>query len=391
MRTTIVSDRRSLHDWMRLPWRIYANDTNWIPHLKQDVAKVFDPTKNKRLQEGKAMRWVIYDDTDQAIGRIAAFIDPKTAHAEDLPVGGMGFFECVNDQQVANTLFDTAKEWLHKEGMEAMDGPINLGDRNMFWGLLTKNFSDPPIYGTNYNPPYYVELFENYGFQNYFDQLFFKLSAQDPVHPLFHRKYSQIVNDPEYRVADVRGRSVAQIAEDFRAVLNAAWVDHEGFKPMEAATALKLVKSMKPVMDPRLIIFVYHREVPIAMYVSLPELNEIFRHVNGNLNWLGKLIFLWHKKIGTVKTMTGIVFGVAKEYQGKGIEGVMIVHGEKTFVKDKLYQDTVLTWIGDFNPKMIKVCQNLGAENYRTLTTYRYLFDRNRPFTRHPVIGKKES
>ena len=390
MKLVAVHDKRSLNDWMRLPWRIYRNDPNWIPHLKQDVAKVFDPGKNKLLRDGEAERWVLYDDAGVPIGRVAAFINAKTAHTEAQPTGGMGFFECINDQKAADILLDASRDWLKERGMEAMDGPINLGDRNMFWGLLVENFTDPPLYGTNYNPPYYKDLLERYGFQEYFKQLFFKRSALEGVSPLFHRKYRQLMNEPGYRVTDARGRSVAQIAEDFRTVLNAAWVDHDNFKPMEQATALKIVKSMKPVMDPRLVVFVYHDDRAIAMYISLPELNEIFRYVNGDLNWWGKLKFLWHKRTGTVKNMTGIVFGVAKEYQGKGFEGVLIVYAEKHIVEKKLYRDTVLTWIGDFNPKMIRVCQNLGAENYRTLATYRYLFDRNKPFERHPVIGVEQ-
>ena len=391
MKLVAVHDKRSLQDWMRLPWRIYRNDPNWIPHLKQDVAKVFDPGKNKLLRDGEAERWVLYDDAGVPIGRVAAFINAKTAHTEAQPTGGMGFFECINDQKAADILLDASRDWLKERGMEAMDGPINLGDRNMFWGLLVENFTDPPLYGTNYNPPFYKDLLERYGFQEYFKQLFFKRSALEGVSPLFHRKYRQLMNEPGYRVTDARGRSVAQIAEDFRTVLNAAWVDHDNFKPMEQATALKIVKSMKPVMDPRLVVFVYHDDRAIAMYISLPELNEIFRYVNGDLNWWGKLKFLWHKRTGTVKNMTGIVFGVAKEYQGKGFEGVLIVYAEKHIVEKKLYRDTVLTWIGDFNPKMIRVCQNLGAENYRTLATYRYLFDRNKPFERHPVIGAEPS
>ncbi|HPJ54101.1 MAG TPA: hypothetical protein PLF80_14300 [Flavobacteriales bacterium] len=391
MKLVAVHDKRSLQDWMRLPWRIYRNDPNWIPHLKQDVAKVFDPGKNKLLRDGEAERWVLYDDAGVPIGRVAAFINAKTAHTEAQPTGGMGFFECINDQKAADILLDASRDWLKERGMEAMDGPINLGDRNMFWGLLVENFTDPPLYGTNYNPPYYKDLLERYGFQEYFKQLFFKRSALEGVSPLFHRKYRQLMNEPGYRVTDARGRSTEQIAEDFRTVLNAAWVDHDNFKPMEQATALKIVKSMKPVMDPRLVVFVYHDDRAIAMYISLPELNEIFRYVNGDLNWWGKLKFLWHKRTGTVKNMTGIVFGVAKEYQGKGFEGVLIVYAEKHIVEKKLYRDTVLTWIGDFNPKMIRVCQNLGAENYRTLATYRYLFDRNKPFERHPVIGAEPS
>lgn len=389
MQLKIADDPNTLKDWMRLPWSIYRNDHNWIPHLKQDIEKVFDPARNKLLKDGQARRWVLYGNDGKAIGRIAAFINPKTAYTEKQPTGGMGFFECINDQAAANLLLDAARDWLQGLGMEAMDGPINLGDRNMFWGLLIKNFTDPPIYGTNYNPPYYRELLVGYGFQLYFNQLFFKRSAEVPAQPIFHRKYQQLADDPRMRMHDSVGRSVEQIAQDFCDVYNAAWVDHENHKPMELATALKIVKAMKPVMDPRLLFFIRYDDRPIAMYISLPELNEIFKHVNGDLNWWGKLKFLWHKWRGTVKTMTGIVFGVAKEWQGKGLEGALIVMGERNIVDKKLYRDTILTWIGDFNPRMLKVCENLGAENYRTLATFRYLFDRSTPFERHPIIDKK--
>lgn len=384
-----VTDARTLQDWMRLPWTIYRNDANWIPHLKQDVEKVFDPARNKLLKEGAVQRWVLYDASEQAIGRIAAFINPKTAYTEKQPTGGCGFFECINDQRAADLLFDAARDWLMEKGMEAMDGPINLGDRNMFWGLLIENFEDPPLYGTNYNPAYYKPLFERYGFQIWFNQFFFKRSARVPAQPIFHRKYESLKRDPDITIHDARGRTVEQIANDFCTIYNDAWVDHENHRPMEMATAMKVVKAMKPVMDPRLLIFVRHKDRPIAMYISLPELNEIFRHVNGDLNWLGKLKFLWHKWRGTVKNMTGIVFGVAKAFQGKGIEGAMIVYAEKNIVDKGLYEDTVLTWIGDFNPRMIRVCENLDAVNYRTLATYRYLFDRSLPFERHPIIEKK--
>lgn len=389
MKIVPVTDRRSIAEWMRVPRRIYRNDPNWIPHLKQDIEKVFDPARNKLLKEGVAMRWSLLNDRGEAIGRIAAFVDPRTAHTEKQPTGGMGFFECPDDERAATLLLDTARDWLKAQGMKAMDGPINLGDRNMFWGLLIENHTDPPIYGTNYNPPYYRSLLEGYGFQLYFKQFFFKRSATVPVPPLFHRKFNQLANDPLMRIHDARGRTLEQIAEDLRTVYNDAWVDHDNHKAMDPAAALKIVKAMKPVMDPRLIIFIRYADRPIAMYISLPELNEIFRHVNGDLNWLGKLKFLWYKYTGAVKTMTGIVFGVAKEHQGKGMEGALIVYAEKFIVNKKLYRDTVLTWVGDFNPRMVKVCENLGAVNYRTLATYRYLFDRDQPFERHPVITKK--
>ena len=161
-----VTDPSTEREWLRLPWSIYRNDTNWIPHLKQDVAKVFDPKQNKLLNAehapaGKAIRWVLRDDKGGTIGRVAAFINPKTAYTEKQPTGGIGFFECIDDQAAADHLLDAARDWLSAQGMQAMDGPINLGDRNMFWGLLIENFTDPPLYGTNYNPPYYRQLLEN--------------------------------------------------------------------------------------------------------------------------------------------------------------------------------------------------------------------------------------
>ncbi|MCB0793384.1 MAG: hypothetical protein KDB88_01495 [Flavobacteriales bacterium] len=383
-----VKDRTTEKEWMRLPWRIYQNDRNWIPHLKQDVAKVFDREKNKRLKQGQAIRWLLKKG-GEPIGRVAAWLDPRAPHKGPLKAGGMGFFECINDQGCAFRLFDAARDWLRERGMEAMDGPINMGEKNMFWGLLIKNFEDPPIYGVNYNPPYYKELFEAYGFQVYYEQLFFKRSMEVKAQPIFWRKYKQLEADPDFEVRNAVGKSVEELADDFRTVYNAAWVDHEGHKPMEKAAALKVIKAMKPIMDPRILIWVDHKKVPVAFYISIPELNEIFKHVNGDLDLWGKLKFLWHKKIGTVKTMTGIVFGVAKEFQGKGLEGAMIVHAEKTIVDPGLYRDTVLTWIGDFNPRMIKVCTNLDAVNYRTMATYRYQFDRSKEFARHPIIEKK--
>lgn len=383
-----VQDRRSERQWMDLPHRIYAQDPNWIPHLEQDIAKVFDPAKNKLYKGGAAERWVLYDAQGVPAGRIAAFVNPKTANTDkQQPTGGCGFFECVNEQAAADLLFNSAKDWLQARGMEAMDGPVNFGERNTFWGLLIENYTDPPIYGTNYNPPYYVELFERYGFGLYFKQLFFKRPANTPVQPIFHRKYAQLRNDPDFEVRDARGLGLERIAHDFRKVLNSAWVDHENFKPMTAEVAMRTVKAMAPVMDKRILIFVYHKGEPVAFYINLPELNEIFRYVNGRLDLVGKLKFLWHKWRGTVKTMTGIVFGVAKEWQGKGLEGAMIVYMSENLIATGKYQDTVLTWIGDFNPRMLKVCVNLGASNYRTLATYRYLFDRNKPFERLPIIG----
>jgi hypothetical protein len=380
-----VNNSSTIEDFHRVPFSIYKNDKNWIPHLKQDIEKVFDPLKNKAFEHGKAIRWIIKDG-DKLIGRIAAFVNDKTAHTFQQPTGGIGFFECINNQEAANLLLDTAKNWLMQQGMQAMDGPINFGEKNQFWGLLIDNFTDMSSYAMNYNPEYYKTLFENYGFEIYYKQLVYRRDLSVPAQPIFVRKYNQMITDPNYKITNIKGKSWKQVANDFREVYNGAWGNHDGFKPMTPEASYKLINAMKPAIDKRIIVFVYYQNKPIAFYVNIPELNEIFRFVNGDLNLIGKLKFAYHKLMGTPKTMTGVVFGVVAEFQGKGVEGAMIKWTEDHIVGKTPYKNTTLTWIGDFNPKMLKVCENLGAEQFRTLATYRYLFDRTKPFERCPII-----
>lgn len=388
MRAVLVNDSSILKDFHKVPELIYASDSNYIPHLKQDIDKIFDPKKNKLLRQknGKAARWIFYNDANQLIGRIAAFINPQIAFTEKQPTGGVGFFESINNQETANFIFDTAKEWLTEQGIEAMDGPINLGERNQFWGCLTKNFTDPNSYGMNYNLPYYPELFENYGFQTYFEQYLYKRPVLMPVQEIFIRKNKNLREKHGIRVANFVNKSLEKAAQDFLTVYNAAWGGYADYKPMKLEVAQKIMNSLKPIIDKKILIFAYHGETPIGFFINIPELNEIFKYVNGNLNWLGKLKFLYHKWKGTPKTMVGVVFGVSREWHGKGVEGAMIDWAGTNVTKNTNYKEIVMTWIGDFNPKMLRVCRNLGATRYREMKTYRYLFDRNKPFERYPMV-----
>ncbi|MBI1268090.1 MAG: hypothetical protein GC193_11745 [Cryomorphaceae bacterium] len=386
MKLVEVTTPAEVKAFLDLPSYIYRNDPNWIPHLKQDIQKVFDPKANRSYRDGVAKQWIIMDST-RCIGRVAAFYSSKYSKGMEQPTGGMGFFDCIDNQEAANLLFETCKKWLLEQGAEAMDGPINFGEKDRFWGLLVENFTDLSSYALNYNPAYYVGLFENYGFQRYYNQFIYWRDLHLPAQEVFVRKYNHLMKDPAFRISNVRNHNWDQLAEDFRTVYNNAWGGHHGFKAMPEAQAKRIISSLKPIIDRDIIVFVYHNDKPVAFYVNIPELNEIFRHVGGNLNWLGKLKFLWHKWRKTSKIMVGIVFGVDRAYHGQGLEGAMIKWTEDNIVSLNRYHTTTLTWIGDFNPKMIHVAENLGAIKYRTLATYRVLFDENRAFNRAPIVG----
>jgi hypothetical protein len=157
-------------DFLLFPKLIYASDANWIQPLNDDIESVFNTAKNKFFRHGECTRWILKNNSNKVVGRIAAFIDKKTVTKNNKqPTGGIGFFECIDDKDVAFKLFDTAKDWLADRGIEAMDGPINFGERDSWWGLLVEGFHEPP-YKMNYNPVYYQEFFESYGFKIYFKQ-----------------------------------------------------------------------------------------------------------------------------------------------------------------------------------------------------------------------------
>ncbi|WP_368408957.1 hypothetical protein [Hymenobacter sp. BT730] len=372
-----------------MPERLYQQHPHWIRPLDHDIEATFDPARNANFAHGEAIRWVLTNEQGEAIGRVAAFVNHHNAHTDPtLPTGGMGFFECIEDQVAANQLFEASQRWLAERGMQAMDGPINFGERDRFWGLLTAGFTEPN-YGMFYHPPYYQQLFEQYGFQVYFKQYTCYRDVAEPLHPNFQKAAERYAQEhPEFRFAHANGRDVERMAQDFHHVYNLAWANHSGISDMPLEKARNLIKQLQPVLDERLLWFAYCNEEPVAFFVSLPELNQIFKHVGPRLNLTGKLRFVyerWRYQRRQPKKMFGVIFGVVPAWQGKGVESAMMVHAQQEFMKAG-YTEIEMNWIGDFNPRMLAVIRSIGARIFKTHVTYRKLFDPTRPFERCPVI-----
>ncbi|MFD2515721.1 hypothetical protein ACFSRY_17745 [Pontibacter locisalis] len=367
--------------------KLYKKDKNYIRPLDKDINFVFDPKKNKLLRDGEAVRWILKDDSGKPIGRVAAFINKKTANTFEQPTGGMGFFDCIDDQEAANKLLNACKEWLQERGMEAMDGPINLGERDKWWGLLVDGFY-PPNYGMHYNFPYYQRLLEEYGFKLYFNQYTYYRKVEDPLPERANEKAERVLQNKAYHFRHMEKSNLAKYTEDFRTVYNKGWVKHEGVKPMSEAQAVSIMKSLKPVIDERIMWFAYHNEEPVGFFIAIPELNKLFKYVNGKMDLWGKLKLVFHRWRGAATTMYGIVFGITPEHQSKGVEAAMLVEAGKVIQNNPNipYKDLQMNWIGDFNPKMMHLVEQLGGRIYKTHATYRYLFDRNKEFNRAKII-----
>lgn len=388
MKIKEITTPQDAREFLMLPVRLYKNEKNWIRPLDKDIQSVFDKEVNKTFRHGECVRWILLDDNNQTIGRVAAFINQKTVHkGNDQPTGGMGFFECINDQQAAFMLFDQCKSWLQSKGMEAMDGPVNFGTRDRWWGLLIEGFDRQPNYQCNYNFPYYKDFFETYGFQVYFYQLTFWRTVMEPLNPNIERKARTTEGDPNYSFRYLRKNEIDKLPQYIHDVYNRAWSNRNENPELSLQQAKLLVKQMKPIMDFKLLYFAFYKDEPIGFFISLPEINQIFKHVNGKMNWLGKLISLWHIVFKTNRKAFGILFGVVPEHQAKGIDGGMVVASREVLQKQyRRYDEYEMNWIGDFNPKMINVVQQVGGNVSKRHATYRKLFDETKPFKRSPIL-----
>ena len=382
-----VKDKKTAKDFLLANVEMNKNDPNYIRPLDKDINAVFDPGKNKTFRFGEAIRWILKDENGKLVGRIAAFTNKKYRNkGDDIPVGGIGFFDSVNDQQTADLLFDTAKNWLIQRGMQAMDGPINFGERDRWWGLLVEGFQ-PPVYCLNYNQPYYKELFENYGFKLYYNQICFGLDARKKVSQKIIERHAQVASNPDFTARNINKKHLEKFAADFTTVYNKAWAGHGGLKELKKEQVLISFKKMKPVMDEKIIWYVYYKKEPIAIFTNLPDLNQWFKYLDGKFDFWHKLKFLWVKRTKPNKKFVGLVFGIVPEFQGMGIDAYIIHEAGMVIQPLNRYTEYEMQWIGAFNPKMINVAESFGDTfRSRILTTYRYLFDRTKEFKPHPIV-----
>ncbi|WP_183579877.1 GNAT family N-acetyltransferase [Mucilaginibacter sp. X5P1] len=370
---TEVNDKATRNAFLDVARVIYKNDDNWVCPLDNDVEAIFDPAKNSFHKHGKITRWLLADDNGQIIGRVAAFINEQKAYNYEQPTGGMGFFECINDEKAAFLLFDTAKKWLQDNGMQAMDGPINFGENDSFWGLLVEGFT-PPSYGMNYNHAYYQAFFEHYGFKTLYAQITNHLNILKPFPERFRKIASWVAKKPGYEFKHLKAKEIEKFAADFIEIYNDAWQGFENFVPITYETILESFKKMKPLMDEKLIWFAYINGEPASFNIILPDANPMLKPLNGKLDLVGKLKFLYYRWKGVTR-MRAIVMGTKQKFQNHGLESALFITLGEYVLPLVQYEELELSWVGDFNEKMIALHAAMGSVFGKRHLTMRVVFN----------------
>ncbi len=369
---TEVKGKKDVREFLDVPRSIYKNDPIWVCPLDADTEAIFDPKKNNFHSHGEITRWVLKDNQGKAIGRIAAFINKNKAYTYEQATGGIGFFESVDDYNAAVLLFDTAKIWLQSRGMQAMDGPINFGENDNFWGLLVEGFTQPS-FGMNYHPLYYYKFFQDYGFTTLYQQITNHLDVNKPFPERFTKIAEWVAKKPGYRFEHLNASKIERFAADFLEIYNDGWKDFESFVPIKTETVLESFNKMKTVMDEKLIWFAYVNDEPASFVVMLPDVNQMIKPLKGKLGLKEKIKFLYYRWKG-VSRMRAIVMGTKQAFQKHGLESAIFIKIKEYVLPLKQYNEVELSWVGDFNDKMLSIHEATGAVFGKRHLTLRKLF-----------------
>ena len=383
-----VKDKQSVRDFLETPKVLYKSDPNWVCPLDIEIENVFNQARNSSFKTGAARRWVLKSSEGQLIGRIAAFYDRKKLHHNAQPTGGIGFFECIDDQQAANLLFDMAKNWLTNEGFQAMDGPVNFGENFVNWGLLVEGFM-PQGYGMPYNFPYYRTLFENYGFKTYFEQYSFHDNFSRP-YPEQMRKFGErFWKKPEYSFRHLEMKNADKFLQELVIMYNKIWSDfHENYTPLQFEDFNGIFQDAKAILDEELIWFGYHNNQPIGFLIVFPDMNQVFKKLkNGRLNFLNILKLLYYKRRAITRGRL-LMSGVIPEFQRTGVVGGIYLKVTDS-MRAKGMEELELSWVGDYNITVNRMYGQFGAVKAKTHQTLRYLFNPNAPFERFNNLSNK--
>jgi GNAT superfamily N-acetyltransferase len=388
-----VTTEAQKNEFLDFAKRLYKDDPYWVCPLDFEINNIFNPKKNPFYQHGKAIRWIFEDQDGNTIGRVAAFINDKKANHFDVPTGGMGFFECIENREAAEYIFHTCREWLMHNKMQAMDGPINFGENDRYWGLLIDGFTHP-AYGMPYNKPYYTDFFEKFGFKMYYQQVSNHLNISKPMPERFEKITQWILDKPGIHAELVTKDNLLKYGMDFLNIYNDAWQFHENFTPMTEQQVVALIDELREIMIPELICFVYVENDPAGFMICLPDLNQIIKPLKGRFGLLEKIQlwwrrrnnFEWYRKKGILNRGRVTIMGVKPKYQKYGLESALIMV-PMPHARAMGFKEMELSWVGDFNPKMRKLHEATGSKLGKIHHTYRYYFDPEHEAKRSSIIA----
>ena len=365
LRVVPVESRGDLGRFIDLPWSIYGEDPSWVPPLKRTVRAAFDPARHPFHSHSEVQPYLAFRGED-VLGRICAIRNRIHEATHDEALGFFGWFECVDDPEVAEALFGAVRGWLRERGLTAMRGPTSFST-NDTCGLLIEGDRGTPMLLMPHNPPYYPALVEGAGLRKVKDLYAWHITVGRWPERLFR---AEKLLERRYGVR-VRTLDMSKFEEELllvRRLYSSSWEKNWGFVPMTDAEIDHMASELKPILDPELVLFAETPEgEAIGFTLALPDFNQVLRKMNGRLSPLGLLRALLQKR--RITRMRVLLLGVREQWRNKGIDALLylalIRNGTAAGMKE-----VEQSWILEDNHKMNTAIQRLGGRIYRTYRLY---------------------
>jgi len=378
LQVTPVETKEELMSFIAFAWEVYKDNPNWVPPLISMMKEMFDLKKNPLWEHSEFQNFLARRD-GRVVGRITALINSNHNKIHQEQMGFFGFFEVLEDYEAAQALFDAASAWVKGKGMIALRGPAHP-TVNDEYGLLVDGFDGPPVVMMPYNPPYYADYIERYGFTKAMDLWAYHLDTSifggeqvNKLPPKLVRVVEAVRKRYNYTVRPINLKDWDAEVERFKKVYNSAWEKNWGAVAMTDHEITHLANGLRQIMDPDLVLVVEKDGEVAGVSITLPDVNQaLLRAYPRPTTWepWTLLKFLWHSRVRPcIDGMRVLILGVLEPYRGQGIDALLYYETAKAALP-KGYRNAEMSWILETNEPMNRAAQFLGGQVYRTYRIY---------------------
>lgn len=361
-----VSGKEDWKRFIRLPWKLYKHDKNWVPPLLTEQKKMFDSGRFPFFEHSSAA-FFLAEKEGETVGRIAAIRNNNHLAVYHDHTGFFGFFECIDDQHTANLLFKEAESWLKAEGLKGIRGPENYS-QNEEAGLLVDGFDAPPVIMMTYNPEYYASLMENYGFEKKRDLYAYALDGVTQIPERLVTAADMMQKRYKFTVRTINMKKLDEEVEKIQKIYNAAWSENWGAVPLTPKEIEKLKEDLLQIAKPKLLFIAEMDGEPVGVSITIPDINEALIKMDGTLFPTGVFKYLWNER--KIKGLRVLIMGVLKEYRNMGIDLNFYYLTFKNGLKLG-YNKAEMSWILENNLPMRNALEKIPRTRiYKTYRIY---------------------
>lgn len=352
-----------------LPWKLYRNDSNWVPPVKKEVRGLLDQGSHPFWQFAERALFLALRGPEP-VGRIAAIVNHNHNRFHNELAAAWGFFECADDPEAASALFSSVENWARLKGMRVLRGPLNPST-NYEIGMLLEGFESPPTFMMPYNPPFYLSLVESFGFRKEKDLLAYAVERGWQPPEWIGRVARKILAENNVRVRHIQMDMLESEVHIIKEIYHDAWFDNWGFVPMTDREIDEMGRRLKQIIDPRLVFFVLLDDEPVGVGMIVPDVNPLLKRFNGRIGLLGRLKYLCFKK--EITGLRGMIFGIKKRYQQMGLPLVAFDYLYRGLLENdglKKYRTLELGWNLEDNDLINKWYDDGGAQVVKRYRIY---------------------